>query len=1205
MVAVKVLVVELDRRYGNRTKTYIHRSNCRISGFGAFILLTLLFALDSTAQGQACTPLPANIVAWWQAESNALDAIGNATGVLAGNEVFTPGEVGQGFSGSSPGCGVFVANTTALQLQTLTIEAWVKRSNTNLVANGSGGFAFLVGFVSGGYSFFLDPQGHPGFNRFGDQANYSSVAIVDTNFHHVAVTVGANALNFYLDGANIGTLNYSRNFTFSGGLGIGYRPDDGTDSFSGVIDEVSIYSRVLEANEIRAIYNAGSAGKCAVNAPVIAHQPLSQNAFAGNAAILSASASGNPPFSYNWTFNGTNIGGATNATLILTDLQLTQTGNYAVVVSNAYGFAVSSNAVLMINPSLSCFPLPYGIVGWWRAEDNAQDTIGNAPGNLVGNETYGAGEVGLGFVGDGSGDGVMVTNATALQLQSLTIEAWVKRSSATLVSTGTDGNGIIAGFGGGGYLLFLDSGGRPTFAKLGDPPALAGSVAITDTNFHHLAVSLGAGVLNLYLDGSIIATNSYSTTFTYSSGFGIGFRPDTGDNSFFGTIDEVSIYNRVLAPSELQAIYGAGPAGKCFDHPPAIGLQPTNQTIYVGGAASFTVMVSSIYPVYFQWLLNSTNVPGATNATLTLPRVPFSEAGNYSVVVSNAYGLVVSSNAVLTLNPLPPCVSLPSGLVGWWRAEGNAQDALGNAPGSLMGNESYGPGEVGLGFVGDGSSEGVLVTNNTALQLQTLTIETWVQRASTNQVSQGSGGNGIIAGFGGGGYLLYLDSGGHPIFAKLGDAPALAGSVAITDTSFHHLAVSLGAGVLNLYLDGANVGMVGYNPSFTFSSGFGIGFRPDNGDNGFLGTIDELSIYNRVLTPSEVLLIYLEGSSGKCVHNPPVFDLQPTNQTIFVGKSAVFSLVAASTSPLFYQWMFNNTNVTGATNSILSLPGVQFSSAGNYFVVVSNADGFVVSSNALLTVSPTPPCDSGPSGLVGWWRAEGNVSNYAGSDVAVLVGNENYGPGEVGLGFVGDGSGDGVLVTNITALQLQTLTIEAWVERTSTSQVSQGSGGNGIIVGFGGGGYALYLDNLGRPNFVKLGDTLALAGSVAITDTNFHHLAVSLGAGVLNLYLDGANVGTVGYNPSFAFSSGLGIGFRPDNNDNSFYGTIDEVSIYNRAVAAKRNPGDIWCPKRREVLDECTRVCSAAGEPERLCRQRRDFIRLRQRDSASFLSLDV
>ncbi len=105
----------------------------------------------------------------------------------------------------------------------------------------------------------------------------------------------------------------------------------------------------------------------------------------------------------------------------------------------------------------------------------------------------------------------------------------------------------------------------------------------------------------------------------------------------------------------------------------------------------------------YQWSFNTTNILGATNATLFLPSAQFTNAGIYSVVISNVVDSVLSSNAVLTVNPPPPCDPAPAGLVSWWAAEGNAFDQISGNNGTLIGNASYGPGEVGQGFVLNGN----------------------------------------------------------------------------------------------------------------------------------------------------------------------------------------------------------------------------------------------------------------------------------------------------------------------------------------------------------------------------------------------------------------------------------------------------------------------------------------------------------------------
>ena len=59
-------------------------------------------------------------------------------------------------------------------------------------------------------------------------------------------------------------------------------------------------------------------------------------------------ASGSLPLSYQWNLNGTNLDGATNTSLTLSNMQLSQAGSYAVLVTNAFGSVTSSNAVLTV-----------------------------------------------------------------------------------------------------------------------------------------------------------------------------------------------------------------------------------------------------------------------------------------------------------------------------------------------------------------------------------------------------------------------------------------------------------------------------------------------------------------------------------------------------------------------------------------------------------------------------------------------------------------------------------------------------------------------------------------------------------------------------------------------------------------------------------------------------------------------------------------
>ena len=83
-------------------------------------------------------------------------------------------------------------------------------------------------------------------------------------------------------------------------------------------------------------------------APHFTIQPQSQHVAAGGIATFSAAAEGSEPLFYQWRFNGTNLVGATNASLVRTNAQSAQTGNYFLVVTNVAGSATSAVATLTI-----------------------------------------------------------------------------------------------------------------------------------------------------------------------------------------------------------------------------------------------------------------------------------------------------------------------------------------------------------------------------------------------------------------------------------------------------------------------------------------------------------------------------------------------------------------------------------------------------------------------------------------------------------------------------------------------------------------------------------------------------------------------------------------------------------------------------------------------------------------------------------------
>ena len=82
--------------------------------------------------------------------------------------------------------------------------------------------------------------------------------------------------------------------------------------------------------------------------PLIATHPQNQTATAGRSAIFSVTAAGGEPLSYQWRFNGNVLPGAGSSSYSLLSVQNSNAGSYSVLVTNSFGAALSSNALLTV-----------------------------------------------------------------------------------------------------------------------------------------------------------------------------------------------------------------------------------------------------------------------------------------------------------------------------------------------------------------------------------------------------------------------------------------------------------------------------------------------------------------------------------------------------------------------------------------------------------------------------------------------------------------------------------------------------------------------------------------------------------------------------------------------------------------------------------------------------------------------------------------
>lgn len=355
-------------------------------------------ATNTVLQPTACDSVSSGLVAWWPGENNADDIVGTHNGTPVGGVGFASGEVGQAFNLDGGGY-ISVPHSPLWDFgaNNFTIELWAKFNSPGgaeaLIADDDGGGSQNKWILFHGYSlngFCLHLNGSAG----GNICN-SPFSPTPGQWYHVALTRTGPTWACYVNGSVIGADTAAVSVpAATAPLTIGHA--EAGFPFNGHLDEVSIYNRALSAGEIADIYTRGSEGKCkgsptsglgsryvltnvstnrsgdyqvavsnaggsvtssgarlvvypALIPPSITAQPVSRMLSAGESVVMAAQATGSSPLSYQWRFNGGDLVGQTNRTLVLTNVASGAAGTYSVVVANGAGSATSQNATLAVS----------------------------------------------------------------------------------------------------------------------------------------------------------------------------------------------------------------------------------------------------------------------------------------------------------------------------------------------------------------------------------------------------------------------------------------------------------------------------------------------------------------------------------------------------------------------------------------------------------------------------------------------------------------------------------------------------------------------------------------------------------------------------------------------------------------------------------------------------------------------------------------
>lgn len=205
--------------------------------------------------------------------------------------------------------------------------------------------------------------------------------------------------------------------------------------------------------------------------------------------------------------------------------------------------------------------VPANAVSWWRAENNATDTVGGHNGTLNGSVTYTAGVTGQAFsFPNANGNYVEVSAPYTAFTTELTVEYWVYMPSTT-----AQGPWL------GQSTRNLDAANSPVWLMHGLANRMVqflvwdgatsrgvGPITIPPGTWHHVVGVAKASALQLYLDGNLVGTAAGISTSIFSNPSAvvhIGEDPrNVGlNNRMFGNLDEVVIYNHALTASEVLA----------------------------------------------------------------------------------------------------------------------------------------------------------------------------------------------------------------------------------------------------------------------------------------------------------------------------------------------------------------------------------------------------------------------------------------------------------------------------------------------------------------------------------------------------------------------------------------------------------------------------------------------------------------------------
>lgn len=460
-----------------------------------------------------------------------------------------------------------------------------------------------------GWSIGMADAGNVSWTPAGEASRHVALhpPLLNGDWHLVTITFnrGANEVTTYLNGVAHGTTNLSQSGLASLASGLPTligAAGDGSHAAAVDVDDLGIWTRILSPAEVAEIYQKAQHGKALSDSflppPFISKQPASQFVVQGAQVQFNVAAHG-AQLAYQWQFEGAALPGMTDATLLLPSAHSSQSGNYRVVITNAFGAVTSSVATLTVAvPPPGATSLSIDLAAYYSFESHTGGVVSNAvraagypgfendeavlfgadndPSAMLPPWTTNSLKVraGAGALDcDGLGDYGSIAGNPVVIGQDWSVAVWFKPDTEGAGYSGTTRAFV---FETGGTVYPISFGLRAGTTGNSNFQLFTDYVSGTDPSrdyqvpnnqvdqWHHIVIvhRSGSAVVEGYLNGTL--THQIPLTGTLNpnySGFHVGTYRSANGRWFNGQIDELAMWQRALTVGEIADLHDAGQSG--------------------------------------------------------------------------------------------------------------------------------------------------------------------------------------------------------------------------------------------------------------------------------------------------------------------------------------------------------------------------------------------------------------------------------------------------------------------------------------------------------------------------------------------------------------------------------------------------------------------------------------------------------------------